>query len=72
MHALTKRQEECLDFIVEHQEKQGYSPSIRQIAESMGGIGTNAVFGHLMALEAKGYIERPSGIARAIRVLARA
>jgi SOS-response transcriptional repressor LexA len=38
----------------------------------MGGIGTNAVFGHLMALEAKGYIERPAGIARAIRVLSRA
>jgi hypothetical protein len=38
----------------------------------MGGIGTNAVFGHLMALEAKGYIEREAGLARAIRILARA
>lgn len=72
MTALTARQEQCLDYIVEHQEKEGYSPSIRQIADSMGGIGTNAVFGHLMALEAKGYIERPAGLARAIRVLSRA
>jgi SOS-response transcriptional repressor LexA len=38
----------------------------------MGGIGTNAVFGHLMALETKGYIEREAGLARAIRILARA
>jgi len=32
----------------------------------MGNIGTNAVFGHLMALEEKGFIKRPPGTARAI------
>lgn len=72
MATLTNRQKECLDFIIEHQEDNGYSPSIRQIADAMGGIGTNAVFGHLMALENKGYIERVAGLARAIRILARA
>jgi repressor LexA len=72
MTALTDRQKECLDYIIEFQEKRGYSPSIRQIADEMGGIGTNAVFGHLMALESKGYIEREAGLARAIRILARA
>lgn len=72
MTALTDRQKECLDFIAEHQDDKGYSPSIRQIADHMGGIGTNAVFGHLMALESKGYIEREAGLARAIRILARA
>lgn len=72
MDALTERQKQCLDIIADHQEEKGYSPSIRQIADAMGGIGTNAVFGHLMALETKGYIEREAGLARAIRILARA
>lgn len=72
MNTLTDRQKQCLDFIADHQDEKGYSPSIRQIADFMGGIGTNAVHGHLMALEAKGYIEREAGLARAIRILARA
>lgn len=72
MEQLTDRQKECLDFIIEHQEKRGYSPSIRQICKEMGDIGTNAVHNHLLALEAKGYIEREAGLARAIRILSRA
>ena len=52
--------------------KHGYCPSIRQICDEMGGIGTNAVFNHLIALEGKGYIHREAGQARTIRILERA
>ena len=66
------RQKECLVFIQKWIKQNGYCPSIRQICDAMGGISTNAVSNHLIALEKKGYIERPAGTARAIRILARA
>ena len=72
MTALSQRQRECLIAIEKLMRKHGYCPSIRQICDEMGGIGTNAVFNHLIALEGKGYIHREAGQARTIRILERA
>jgi repressor LexA len=63
---LTPRQKLCLAHIRRLTNIKGYSPSIRELCSEMGNIGTNAVFGHLMALETKGFIKRPPGTARAI------
>ena len=63
---LTPRQKLCLAHIRRLMTSKGYPPSIRELGDAMGNIGTNAVFGHLMALEEKGYIKRPPGTARAI------
>lgn len=63
---LTPRQKTCLAHIRRLIAAKGYPPSIRELCDAMGGIGTNAVFGHLMALEDKGFIRRPVGIARGI------
>ena len=65
---LTPRQKLCLAHIRRLTTLKGYSPSIRELCHAMGNIGTNAVFGHLMALEDKGFIKRPPGTARAIIV----
>jgi len=64
---LTDRQREILDFICRHQREQGYWPSIREVQAQFRFKSTNAVVGHLRALETKGAIVRVPGQARAFR-----
>lgn len=71
MKTLTKRQEEILNFIGHHEWSKGFWPSIREIQEKFGFKSTNAVMGHLRALERKGAIERIAGQARTFRILGR-
>jgi repressor LexA len=68
MKDLTLRQQEILGFIQLHQRVQGYWPSIRDIQSHFKFASTNAVMGHLRALERKGAISRVAGQARAFRV----
>lgn len=69
MQELTDRQKQCLKAIDTYKRSQGYAPSVRQLCEALGGIGTNAVFNHLIALEVKGYIKRDPAVARSIQIL---
>ncbi|WP_309397655.1 transcriptional repressor LexA [Cerasicoccus maritimus] len=68
MKKLTTRQHEILGFIQQQFREQSYWPSIREIQEHFGFKSTNAVMGHLRALERKGYISRAPGQARTFRV----
>lgn len=68
MQRLTERQSEVLEFIRAYAEENGYSPTVREIAEHFGLRSTNAVADHLRALERKGALERDSGAARGIRL----
>ncbi len=64
----TQRQEAILSFLREHHQQQGYWPSIREIQQQFGFKSTNAVMGHLHALENKGYLSRICGHARAYQL----
>ena len=66
--ALTKRQKEVLDFIVEFLKNQEYSPSFEEIAEGMGLASIATVHKHLTALEAKGYLKRSFNQSRALEL----
>ncbi|MEM0965207.1 MAG: transcriptional repressor LexA [Verrucomicrobiota bacterium] len=68
MKELTFRQQQILNFIQERSADQGYWPSIREIQHEFGFKSTNAVVGHLRALEKKGYLERQPHQARAFRL----
>jgi len=68
MKDLTKRQKEILSFIEDYQWRNRYWPSIREIQDKFGFKSTNAVMGHLRALERKGMIERIPGQARTFRI----
>lgn len=68
MKALTLRQEEVLGFIQLYMRENGTWPSFREIEEHFGFRSTNAVMGHLRALERKGYISRVPGQARTFRI----
>ena len=69
MKSLTSRQKECLTAIKSIARTNGYPASVREISDALGGISTNAVFGHLVALQAKGYIKRNPAVARSIQIL---
>lgn len=69
MSTLTVRQQEILGFIRLHARSKGYWPSIREIQTHFGFKSTNAVAGHLHALQAKGVIDRVPGQARTFRLI---
>lgn len=68
MKCLTLRQKELLNYVQNYFANNSYWPSIRDIQNHFGFKSTNAVMGHLKALETKGYIARISGQARAFRL----
>jgi len=65
---LTKRQKEILDFITEFIQREGYSPSMEEIASHFRFASLNAVFKHLASLEVRGYLRRDAKRARSIEL----
>jgi len=66
---LSKRHEKILKFLAEFQDSNGYSPSIREIGESIEVKSTSLVDYYLKQLEEKGYISREQHISRSICLL---
>jgi len=66
---LSKRHIKILEFLNSFQEKYGYSPSIRQIGDSIGVKSTSLIDYYLNQLKDMGYIERDQHVSRSIRVL---
>lgn len=68
MEELTKKQAAILEYMKSHVAQHSYWPSIRDIQAKFRFASTNAVFGHLQALERKGVIQRIPGAARAYKI----
>jgi repressor LexA len=66
--ALTDRQREILDFIVDQQRERGYPPSVREIGEAVGLTSPSTVHSHLATLQRRGYLRRDPTKPRAIEV----
>lgn len=64
--ALTKRQQQVLDFISASIAERSYPPTLREIGEHFGIKSTNGVNDHLKALEKKGYLRREDLKSRAM------
>jgi repressor LexA len=65
---LTRRQKEILDFVSDFIRREGYSPSMEEIATHFGFASLNAVYKHLEALEARGHLHRDQHRARSIEL----
>jgi repressor LexA len=65
--ALTTRQREILEYIIDNIRDYGRPPTIVEIGERFDIASTNGVNDHLLALAKKGFIERSSK-ARSIQV----
>ncbi len=70
MKQMTQRQAEILEYLREFIRREGFWPSIRDVQDHFGFRSTNAVMGHLRALERKGCMSRIPGQARTFRLLA--
>ena len=68
---MAKTRERILEFIREEIKAQGYPPTVREIADTVGLKSTSTVKGHLDWLERDGYIRRLAGSPRAIVVVER-
>jgi repressor LexA len=58
---LTTRQRKIIQVIEDSARRDGYPPTLREIAESTGLTSTSSVAYQLSALEKKGYLSRGSG-----------
>lgn len=65
---LTKKQKQILDAIVEYVHDNGYAPSYREIANTIGVSSTATVHEHVKNLETKGYLTCDSAQARCIEL----
>lgn len=68
---LYKRQRQIVDFIAQYIQKYGYSPTLQEIADSLGVSSLATVHEHLQALQRKKVIKKFEGAVRGIELLDR-
>lgn len=66
---LYKKQKQILDFISQYIQVNGHSPTLQEIADSMGLSSLATVHEHLKSLEKKGVIKRYDGAVRGIEIV---
>lgn len=66
---LYKRQKQIIDFISQYIQKFGSSPTLQEIADSLGVSSLATVHEHLQTLAKKGVIRRFEGAVRGIELL---
>jgi repressor LexA len=66
---LYKRQKQILDFIGQYIQKFGTSPTLQEIADSLGVSSLATVHEHLQTLAKKGVIRRFEGAVRGIELI---
>jgi repressor LexA len=66
--ALTRRQKDVLDFLMDFIEAKGYSPSYEEIATGLKLASLATVHKHISALEAKNYLRRGFNQSRSLEV----
>ena len=65
---MTEAQKRVYDYLVQYTTEHLYPPTLDEIAFDLNK-GKSVVLGHLLALEAKGYIEREHASSRTIKLV---
>lgn len=68
---LYKRQRQLVDFIAQFIQKNGFSPTLQEMADAIGVSSLATVHEHLQALIRKGVIKRYEGTVRGIELVDR-
>lgn len=68
---LYKRQRQIVDFIAQYIQKNGYSPTLQEIANALGVSSLATVHEHLQALQRKKVIKKFEGAVRGIELIDR-
>lgn len=67
--SITKRQKEVLNFVIHFMAKNGYSPSLQEIANFLGTENISTAQYFIQELEEKGYLKKKSHVARGVSPL---
>ncbi|MEN8252875.1 MAG: transcriptional repressor LexA [Patescibacteria group bacterium] len=68
---LYKRQRQIVDFIAQYIQKNGYSPTLQEIADCIGVSSLATIHEHLQALQRKKVIKKYAGTVRGIELVDR-
>ncbi len=68
---LYKRQRQIVDFIAQYIQKNGFSPTLQEIADAIGVSSLATVHEHLQALQRKKVIRKFEGTVRGIELIDR-
>ena len=66
---LYKRQKQILDYISQYIQKNGFSPTLQEIADALGVSSLATVHEHLATMVKKGVIKRYEGAIRGIEIV---
>ncbi|HEX2957829.1 MAG TPA: transcriptional repressor LexA [Chitinispirillaceae bacterium] len=69
MLKLTSEQQRVYDFMVSFRDKNGFPPTVREVAAGLGYKSPNNARQHMQLIEQKGYIRTVPSIARGIEFL---
>jgi repressor LexA len=69
MTALTRKQQQILDFILKWQRTEGMTPTFQEIADQFGFRSLNSVTEHLRLMRQKGCLQSDPGKMRSLRVI---
>ena len=67
--ALTRKQEESYQCILQYKDEHGYPPTVREFGKLLGLKSASSAFSRIRQLEQSGYIRRISASPRAIEIL---
>lgn len=68
MQPLKEKEKQVYDYICEAINREGFSPSVRDIQSHLGIKSTSTVHAYLARLEEKGYIQKENGKSRTLRI----
>jgi repressor LexA len=68
---LYKRQRQILDYISQYIQKNGFSPTLQEIADALGVSSLATVHEHLATMVKKGIIKKYEGAVRGIEVVSK-
>ncbi|KIL72502.1 hypothetical protein [Bacillus badius] len=66
---LTSKQQKVLEAVIEHQNKKGYPPAIRELGDILNLASPSTVKNFLDVLKRKGYVTWEKGKPRTLKVL---
>jgi repressor LexA len=66
---LYRKEREVLEFLVQFQNRNGYSPTLTEIAKATGHKANSTVHSLIRALVEKGYVQKVDGNSRVLKVI---
>jgi repressor LexA len=67
MSLLTKKQKEVMDFLKNYYDKNGLTPTMKEVAEHFE-VSITTIQNHFKSLEYKGYIKKTPNLSRSIEI----